>query len=195
MGFLDDLDQAFTDMMEKTGADNPEAPSTVGEIQEAVQRDLDRLESDIAEESLVAVYCIVKNLEVAKRYTMLSALAGAIRNGKKAKAARATEMDRLSEIIHTKTGVVRQKLSGKQMKEFLEITETFPTPQEEMAAELIPVLEALDQSTAWSSEDIQALYEAGICHRSQLEDGNQPQLAQITGLPRSHFTILMAKLP
>lgn len=190
MGFLDDLDSAFDDLLSQPKG----KPQSEPNAQEDLQDEALALKTEIAELHAAGVTAIFGLLEHLPRVPVLTALHGSLvyLSLIEPQGPRLEEIRNMVHALETQKGSIRRRLTQSQLQELAQRQAHLPSAGPADQDQAKALLTALSHQRAIPAKEYHALYKAGIWQAVQFTKGSADQLAHLSGLPLPRVTRLKA---
>lgn len=176
MGFLDDLDSAFDNLL---SGDGPAQPTTT-----PTEIVTDDLANAIADQQSAVVQALLVLIDEAPRRILLPALAASIHYFLEIEAkdsSRATAAKTMGDLLKTQRGTVRQRLNQRQRQALHAQQAAMVLASELETSQAKTLLKALSKMSALPADAIHSLYAAGIWRGDQIHVAVLDQLAAVSG--------------
>lgn len=186
MGLFDDLDNAFDQLLSPSPKEETETQeeTDVGDPVESAAADL---KAALAEAQKVCVNALVLLLDQFPRAPILAAIHGSLQHLAMIEVDLTpnSQLQTMTEIMTTKKGHTRKRLSQSQLAKLRAFGHTLPQPKGHEIEQAKSFLTALTHQRAVSPREYMELYKAGIWQSDQFCNGSPDQLAALSGLPIS----------
>ncbi|CAM2069446.1 hypothetical protein SCOR_29005 [Sulfidibacter corallicola] len=195
MGFLDDLDSAFDNIM----LDDDEAAKTdAGAYNPSLSEmglpaELKELKAAISGETLLPICGLLRNIDRCKRAYILAALKGSLNYhlAVESDAERRATAESMDRHLTTRRGTTRQVFRPGQKGEVLDLGKELGGPRAEAEGKRVrEFLLDLQQCPLISPQDTEKLFKAGIWERESIRKGTMEGLITLSTLDQEQIQAL-----
>jgi len=193
MGFLDDLDSAFDNLLSQP-KEEPETDPAPPDF--FVDQGTDILKMEIADMHAVGVKAIFGLLDQLPRIPVLTALHGSLvyLSLIEPRGQRNQDIRDMIQSLETQKGSIRRRLTHAQLEELTQRQAQLPAVGNGEQEQARALLTALTHQRAIPAREYHALYKAGIWQAVQFTQGSPDQLAHLSGLPLERIILLKAAI-